>query len=441
MFVEGQRVKVLVDEAYSTERGQLGREGTVLHNDETSYAVTYVKMDGNNTDERHVHDERTACEVFGNEHLELVKQEEKEESVQKIKVGDTVKVIDTSGGHGKKLGETFKVKAIEHEHYSSKELIVLDDPSRARCAAYAERFKVVRAKPAKAKSQKITVDELLVGDETVAFFEQNGIEYRQKGIVGFLNADGKPCTTEGNFLCHHNQNVWATPSDSIYLLNRPEPKKPEIADGFYWVTEEGHHASPWKVTVANEKAEWETNEGRHVYGTYENLVAVKSGKYEMGTPVTKFHTEEPVKTLEDGIYTVQWRDSSDGWSTYYWVFKGGKAYEHSSLETARRKADNGGWEVSEHWVKQTVAGDSRLTVPVPYVESKPELTDLEKFEQAGLIGTRYRDSCNKHLQWKVTAKGNIKGKHLNVAGDVWEKVSFGFDTLQKYVAEGILVKI
>lgn len=291
MFEEGQRVKVLVDRAYSGKLSMRGRQGTVLHNADSLYTIAYVRMDGYNTDRRYVRGEHVACEVFGNDQLEFIKQEE---NMSEIKAGDYVKLV-TDGGYedcGFVVGGTYKVVEV-----ASPRLVYLEAPEGAQGAlAFLVPSEAVKAepKPAKAKSQKITVDQVQVGDGIVAFFDNEGAEIRIKGVAHHKDSDGDWLTEGGGFLTYEG----GLDIEAIYLLNRPEPKKPEILDGVYWVTEEGHKASPWKVTVANEKAEWKTNDGKHVYGTYENLVAVKSGKYETGTPVTKFHTTDPTPPKE-----------------------------------------------------------------------------------------------------------------------------------------------
>lgn len=487
-FKVGDRVVALEDYDSGVKRGK-------------TYTVTGVRAAGSPERNGMIELGEATGGIFGSR-LKLVETKQ-EEAVQKIKVGDTVEVIDTSGGHGKKLGETFKVKAIEHDRYSSKELIVLDDPTRARTAAYAERFKVVQPKPEKVKSQKITVDQVQVGDEIVAFRHSSGVETRRKGVVGSIEG-GKGRTKEGNILTHfYTKAAGEVIADHIYLLNRPEPKKPEIENGVYWVTEEGHHASPWKVTVTNEKAEWETKDGKYVYGTYENLVAVKSGKYESG-PVasTKFHTEEPVKTLADGIYTVQWRDALESGGTYYWVVKGGKYWESRDLEYAKGMPHSG-ISTDGNWFKDTVAGDTSLTVPVPYVEPKGfdaldktktyllrdhrvDRTPLDwylafkdgawkygskwditttagsfedwftkgtsswdkpvecvepKLTTEDLVGKKYRHENG--LDYKVTAKGNVKLRYSDrtTRTDSWDRMGVTTKDLLRYIESGEAVEI
>lgn len=420
MFEVGQRVKVLVDKAFNGKRGMLGREGAVLDNASSSDVVTYVKLDGANTDERAVFGKRMACEVFGNEHLELVEAKE-EENMQEIKVGDTVEVIDTSGGHGKKLGETFKVKAIEQDRYSFKTLIVLDDPSRARTAAYAERFKVVQPKPSKAKSRKISIDEVQVGDEIVAFRNSSGVETRRKGVVGKI-VDGVARTEQGNILTHfYNSAGGIYPAHHVYLLNRPEPKKPEIEDGVYYVTSTMKNVGPWQVTVSNEVAVWKYGKDwqHQAKGAYELLLETMHGKNAY-----TFHTEDP---------TPKGFDALDKSKTYFLKSEAGDfdwylAYVDGSWKYGYKGNPN---TYAYGFERQFTEGTSSWEKPVERVE--PELTDLEKFEQAGYVGKKFRGWAT----YKVTRKGNVK----YLSDGYWNNSDHNADTFIKAVEGGRFIEI
>lgn len=494
MFEAGQRVRVLVDKAYSTEHGMLGREGVVLDNASSSDVVTYVKLDGKNTDERYVLGRREACEVFGNVQLEPVEKHsefevgqkvrarenglqipvgevgvvtefhtrqypvrvkfpsgrsqpgslflaqeieavptKKEENMQEIKVGDKVRVVtDKYSDHNAK-GSVLEVGLlpIDRRYPIYAGLPGNDGTLGFKSGMFGwQRHELELVKPAKAKSQKISIDEVQVGDEIVSFRTSSGVETRRKGVVGKI-VDGVARTIEGNILTHfYNSGGGIYPAHHVYLLNRPEPKKPEIADGVYYVTSSMAGVGPWQVTVSNEVADWKYgNDWQYqAFGTYKGLVDAKKG---LGGDM-KFHAEDPTPKGFDALdkTKVYFLKSESGDFDWYLAYVDG-SWKYGYKGNPNTHAY--GFE------RQFTEGNSSWAKPVEWVE--PELTDLEKFERAGLIGARYQDGYNKHLQWKVTAKGNIKGKHLNIAGDKWETVDFGFDTLQKYDEDGTLVEV
>ena len=337
MFEAGQRVKVLVDKAFSGETGMRGREGAVLDNASSSDVVTYVKLDGANTDERVVFGKRMACEVFSNNQLKVVE----------------------------------------------------------------------------AKSQKISIEEVQVGDEIVSFRNSSGVETRRKGVVGKI-VEGVARTNEGNILTHfYNSGGGIYPAHHVYLLNRPEPKKPEIDDGVYWVRRNEAKSSNtiYRVEVATGRAGFFLPNGERTSGDYGLLVRTKNGLVSH----LDFHTEDPTPKGFDALdktKTYFLKDiRKDGYPVdWYLAFKEGtwKYGTKDDISTTAGVFEKYFTEGTDAWEK-----------PVEWVE--PELTDLEKFERAGYVGKKFDGGPI----YKVTRKGNVKYK---APSGVWENSFHSADT-------------
>lgn len=363
--------------------------------------------------------------LFLADEIEAINKQE--ESVQQIKVGDTVEVIDLAGGHHKQLGEKFKVKAVE-PGLATSDIIVLEDPTRLRTAAYAYRFEVVQPKPAKTKSQEILLHEVQAGDELVCFINYQGVELRKKGVAHAKSPSGQWHTEGGANLTYFAVPVSA-PARHIYLLNRPEPKKPEIESGVYWVTEEGHASSPWTVTVKDEEAVWVAADGKPCTVGYKDLVIIKSGKYADGKvcAVTKFHTEDPTPkgfAALDKTKTYLLKDKRAGGyrRDWYLAFKDGK-WKYGSKGVISTTA--GGFE--DDFTEGTNAWDK----PVEYIV--PPLTDLERFERAGYVGKKFDGGTI----YKVTRKGKVKYK----AAEGWVSSFHSADTFFEDIKDGLIVGI
>lgn len=430
MFEAGQRVKVLVDKAFSSETGMRGREGAVLDNASSSDVVTYVKLDGANTDERTVFGKRMACEVFSNNQLKVV-EAKGEENMQKFDVGDLVEVIQEGLGgpeqgtqthiiYGPDGGGCYGVPW-ERGHDGSGKF------PKGLKGFWIDADGLKLIKPAKAKSQKISIEEVQVGDEIVTFASRFGVEVRRKGVVARITPNGRVITSEGANL-GHNFDEFGQLADveHVYLLNRPEPKKPEIEDGVYWVRRNEAKSSNtiYRVEVATGRAGFFLPNGERTSGDYGLLVRTKNGLVSH----LDFHTEDPTPKGFDALdktkmYFLKDNRGSNYPLDWYLAFKDG-IWKYGNKDEISTTA--GGFE------KYFTEGTDAWEKPVEWVE--PELTDLEKFERAGYVGKKFDGGPI----YKVTRKGNVKYK---APSGVWENSFHSADTFFEDIKDGLVVGI
>lgn len=360
-----------------------------------------------------------------------------EAAPRQIKVGDLVEVTGGVWEHDPlKVGDVAEVLAVKNNH------IGLDTNGKGGHGGSGEfgnkrgwwvtrnGLKLVepKAQPKpKKQSQKITLEEVQVGDLIVAFRKLGTAEERWKDVVGSIK-DGYvrsvPCAKFPRGI------LLASAESDIYLLERPEPKVPEIADGTYWVTEEGHPSSPWTVTVKDEVAKWEAADGRTPTVGYAHLLEIKSGKHAESFPNIKFRIEKPEPTIQEQLDALGVKPED------VYLFMGSEVtYQFIGKGQVKVDGPYGNFQ-REAQAYDVSAFDDCFELVVP-----KELSDLEKFEQAGYIGGRFKASWGSDLHYKVTAKGNIKGKHFDRESDTWDKVFWSFETFERKVDNGDLVKI
>jgi hypothetical protein len=305
-----------------------------------------------------------------------------EDGIGNYKAGDRVRILSDFYGRGfeQKMGTV--TRTILGDTWP---IFVKVDGEDSEPFYTKDELEMIVEKPNKAKSQKITLEEVQVGDLIVCFWKRYGVETRKKGTVGRIDSDGCAIAVEGNALTHNVFGSWAnerTPAEHIYLLSRPEPqpepeqepladwekellgipftpKKPEIENGTYWVAQAG--IPLWRVVVKDEETTW-----------------------------------------------FCMADNEEADSDYAWLLrvKNGTAY-----------------------------GQTLLTEdPTP----AKELTNLEKFKRAGYVGAKFKDG---NLHYKISAKGNVKAKWMDVKGDTWDTESWEFEVFQSLIEQGKLVKI
>lgn len=163
---------------------------------------------------------------------ELLGTETKQEETpvkRALKVGDKVRLL-TDGGFEDDLvaGDEATVAAVDGGLVNlSNGLTYFYNSKNA-----ADEIEPVATEKPKARSQEITLEDVHVGDTVVAFWDHNGVEYRQKGTVAEINGQGKPITSKGNFVVHAGggRGGFGEPAEHIYLLDRPETKPEDALD-------------------------------------------------------------------------------------------------------------------------------------------------------------------------------------------------------------------
>lgn len=78
-----------------------------------------------------------------------------------------------------------------------------------------------------------------VGDTIVAFWDTNGVEYRQKGVVDRIDADGTLVTVEGNHInvaSNAHSYSYSGKSDSVFIVERaPKPEPVKVDPNQKWI--------------------------------------------------------------------------------------------------------------------------------------------------------------------------------------------------------------
>lgn len=405
-FKVGDRVVALEDYSFDVKEGE-------------TYTVRSVSKSYDSKSNGMIALEGSTDGIFGMR-LKLAETKQ-EETVQQFKKGDIVEVIES--GSGVVEGQRYVVKSCETR---PRPLLTTE----CGVQVFASRFKLVEPKPKK-QSSKITLEEVRVGDTLACFWNQNGVEYRQKGTVARINEHGYACTAEDNYLTHVGGSSALTfelEAEHIYLIERPEVKEPELADGTYYVTSIMEGVGPWQVTVANGVADWKYGDKwqNQAYSSYESLVQAKKGlRSDM-----VFHTEDPTPAPKpvDGMYRINEKEASSGFEAF-WSVRDGVAYEGHTREAARSQ----GHPVNVGWFKRMFAGDTHA-FNIPVLEPK---TDLELHTEAGYVGNIYVRPNN--TPYKVTEEGKVMAWYKD--DNKWSNISWDFGTFHRSVEAGAITKI
>lgn len=165
---------------------------------------------------------------------------------------------------------------------------------------YISEKEIDFAPPKKEKrvGQEINLEDVQVGDTIVCFWEKNGVEYRQKGVVARIDEDGWAVSEGGNFITHKYANNNGVPAEHIYLLDRPTPK------GFAALDK----TKTYFLKNKNGILDWYLayNEGRWRYGRSGDI-ATSAAAFERAFTSGEGDWEKPVECtpepeVEDGFY-------------------------------------------------------------------------------------------------------------------------------------------
>lgn len=187
---------------------------------------------------------------------------------------------------------------------------------------------------------EIELEDVQGGDLIVCFFDNEGAEIRIKGIADHKDNDGDWLTEGGGYLTYDD----GLDLSGIFLLERPEVKEPELADGTYWVTEKDvNDLCWWEVEVKDSKATWGIcgDMTDVAFADYDYLVEVPKSNYHTlhtsnpfpePTDLERFEqagyvgniyvrpNNTPYKVTDEGKVMAWYKDTGK-WSNISWDFE------------------------------------------------------------------------------------------------------------------------
>lgn len=388
MFEVGARVRLQANGYGKLE----GREGVITQILEAGPWPYYIEVEG-------------VVHPYRSKEFEVI-----EEETVKFKAGDTVKVVGeyTAGKH--MLGVTTKIAYVEEDYYH-----VVDPTGQGLFTSNGESTWVYEAehlelveKPAKKKSQQIELEDIQKGDEIVSFTTRFGVEVRRKGVVARITRDGQVETAEGANLIH-NYGAYGSEieADSIFLLHRPEPTGFDALD----------KAKTYFIKVKSGQTGWYLGyrRGAWLCGPKVGALRTNADRFEEWFTAGKDAWEKPVEFVEPKkpVYTdINTLDKA----------------KHYEIKGARYLLEGVIAHINGEWQWRARGGEF-VTVDEHGFDNlelvgEHECTDLEKFEAAGLIGARFRSGSGS-IEYKVTKKGNVKGKFTD-REDSWGSVCWSY---------------
>lgn len=392
-----------------------GRVGVITQVKEAGLWPYYIEVDGD-------------VFPYSSKEFEVIKQEETVNNT-KFKAGDIVEAIETASGVIK--GKQYTVKSVDDT--DTRPLLRLTNGD----AAFAHRFKLVeaKAKPVKAKSQKINLEDVQVGDTIVAFRDSLGVECRRKGVVASIE-DSVARTAEGNILSHfYNAGGSYNPPQNIFLLDRPELV---IEDGVYkFSSNDGYYTYFWSIEDGK-YAERTTLQGVLEATTRVDSIGWLGKVFSGNTNYTVPTKLAPVDLLDKTKTYVAHTKAGRGVNSYYLKHIEGNWHYTDKPEVTSANSKLEQWSTG-----YLVEGNASWEKPVVY---EPEVIDtLDKSKQWEVSGSRGLNAgvvafIEGEWQWRSTygafitvEKDQFNG--LNLVGEYIEKPKPVFENGTYYVTE------
>lgn len=418
--------------------------------------------------------------------IESIKQEETVSNT-KFKAGDIVEAVETASGVTK--GKQYTVQSVDAG--DGKPLLWLSSST----AAFARRFKLVeaKAKPVKAKSQKINPEDVQKGDLIVAFNEFGGVEHRTKGVADHKNWAGEWFAEDSGCLTRPNDLA----AENIFLLERPELV---IEDGVYHFTKKDGKGNWFWAIEGNKYAERRTlqdvlgatkgNDGsgwvKEVFGggtaytvpvkleavdlldkTKTYVAHSKAGRdvssYYLKHIEGNWHYSSRAEVTPANSKLEQWSanylvEGSSSWQKpVEYIEKPKPVFESGTYYVTEKNFPKSLWEVIVDDEKADwkplhrdgqVAGYLNHSDLVHYKTSNivtihKDMTTLDKRQKAlalGLLGNTYESTSG--IDYRVTNKGNVKARFADRSqhSDGWDNTGATLDHVNRNVKSGNYTK-
>ena len=365
--------------------------------------------------------------LYYDHEFEVIEPNKQEETVNntKFKAGDIVEAIETASGVTK--GKQYTVQSV----YATDGQPLLRLSSST--AAFARRIKLVeaKAKPVKATSQKINLEDVQKGDLIVAFNEFGGVEHRSKGVADHKNWAGEWFAVDSGCLTRPDDRT----AENIFLLDRPELV---IEDGVYKFSQKDGMGNWYWAIEGGKYAERVTLKGVLEATTHVDSTGWVKDVFSGNTNYTVPTKLAPVDLLDKTKTYVAHSKADLNVTPYYLKHVGSKWHYTSKPEVTSGNGVVDGWVIG-----YLVEGNASWEKPVVY---EPEVIDtLDKSKQWEVSGSRGLNAgvvafIEGEWQWRLTygafitvEKDQFKG--LTLVGEYIEKPKPVFENGTYYVTE------